>query len=68
MTEKFDDADVGSDSFRRNLHRLVADAHERGVDVEGAWECRSVVLDRPDWEVEIVRLSGGGRRDGSPEE
>ncbi len=68
MTEQFDDAVVGSDSFRRNLHRLLADAHERGVDVEGAWECRSVEDDRPDWEVEIVRLSGGEQRDGPFEE
>ena len=41
--------------FRTDLRSLLRRAHDAGVDVEGAWECRNGA-DRPDWEAVVSEL------------
>jgi hypothetical protein len=51
------DDDIDSPAaFEAALTELVAAAHEAGVDVEGAWECRPTDGTR-NWEANVVELA-----------
>jgi RNAse (barnase) inhibitor barstar len=45
-----------SDAFERSLTDLFQAAHANGVDVDGAWECRTNDHG-PDWEAVITELA-----------
>jgi len=46
-------------SSERELHTrlraLLQRAHSRGIDVEGAWECRNGT-EHPDWDVVVTEM------------
>lgn len=42
--------------FTDELRRLLSEATENGVDVEGGWLVRSRDEETPDWDVEIWRV------------
>lgn len=44
--------------FNAALTHLLATAHAAGVDVRGAWACRTDD-DAPDWEAAVVELDDG---------
>lgn len=58
MTPDTDPSDgpTTAPEFERRLFRLVREAHENGVDVEGGWADRNGDPDRPDWGVEIYEV------------
>lgn len=54
-THPFDETITTSAAFERTLAELVRAAHENGVTVSGAWECRTDAH-TPDWEAVITEL------------
>ena len=53
------DTDVSTvEGFNAALTTLLARAHAEGVDVEGAWACRTDD-GHPDWEAAVVELDDG---------
>lgn len=47
-----------AETFNAALTDLLARAHAQGVDVQGAWACRTEDGD-PDWEAAVVELDDG---------
>ncbi|WP_245708167.1 hypothetical protein [Halobacterium jilantaiense] len=53
------DADVSTPAaFNAALADLLVRAYAQGIDVQGAWACRSGD-DSPDWEAAVVELDDG---------
>lgn len=53
------DTDVSTAAaFNAALTELLVTAHAAGVDVEGAWACRTED-GTPDWEAGVVELDDG---------
>lgn len=53
------DLDVSTAAaFNAALTQLLARADAQGVDVQGAWTCRTED-DGPDWEAAVVELDDG---------
>lgn len=44
------------EEFAERLGELVYTAYEKGVDIEGGWECRNSSED-PDWAVLILEVT-----------
>lgn len=56
-----DDAEIDTiDAFRRELGRVLEEAHRNGVDVEGGWDVTTEAADAPNWDVELWRVRNGG--------
>lgn len=47
---------LDGDTFNQRLRELLRDAHESGVEVRGAWECRNTSNSVPDWDVQIAEV------------
>lgn len=57
--ESRSDTDVSTAAtFNAALAELLASAHAAGIDVEGAWTCRTDD-GAPDWEASVVELDDG---------
>jgi len=57
------DTDVSTPAkFNAVLAELLVRAHAAGVDVQGAWACRSSD-GAPDWEASVVELDDGAGDD-----
>lgn len=59
MTE--DTAVTSAEELNAELRTLLRRAYERGIDVEGGWECRNGAS-CPDWDVVITEVT---KNDGS---
>lgn len=44
------------DDFREALTRLLAEAHENNIDIEGGWTCRHPD-GNPSWDATVVELA-----------
>jgi hypothetical protein len=53
---RFEESITTADAFSNTLRDLLLAAHANGVDVAGAWECRSNGSD-PDWEAVVTELA-----------
>lgn len=61
---QFGEAITTQAGFSRALTALLVAANGNGVDVIGAWECRTNGVSR-DWEAVVTELAMDGRHPGS---
>ncbi len=61
---RFEESITTTEGFSDTLQDLLLVAHANGVDVAGAWECRSNGPG-PDWEAVVTELATDAGRAGA---